>query len=1061
MIQSPLPQEDTALKRVPFVDRRRVLREIEAQMTRGGAARGPVFFVSGPGGIGKTEVLKEILRRCRAGECHSRPWFAASDVIDFYHLETHSLEGLAAAIDRVLKPGPQFLINFRRRLQEFHDLRWGLAGLQQEITRVQNEMGATLIQDLNAMARHRQVVLAFDTAERLMYEPDEVQAPLGINMEETGVEVLPWFLRSFLSQLENIVVLLAARPEPETPPRLRQDLLACLKRRLVEVKLPPFELDDTEEYWEAAAINANERGAGDVSTRIRRVNHGMREVIWRYTAGRPIILSLVIDYVTRADLLLDDLKLPVGVVESMQGLEMEAAQKRLEARMVREFQERGLPADPAIKMLGWARRGLNVELLARLLETPLEEAEPLFDTLRDLAFTKVRPENQHLFLHDEMYKLLWEHVLKHDEFGQRRAFATIVSYYEEAIKGVRAELAKSERPEAKAEPGAGPSDLTTTTNDQRREQERLSGLMAEQVYYALRHNPAEGFRTYYRYLKESYWAGDSRTAMELRDELLLFYREFEDWVSPGSPLSRHDVVCECALRWIDRANRQAKYEMAVAVAERLREDTTLQGSFATAGLLAQAELDLLEGRARIYAGRDSVRGQSLLEQARLTADGFDPGSDTFAQWRKRMLLAETLNDLGYAARVQGLLKGSEKLYSEAILRWRLLGKEADSQHANTLNNLSWALAERGAYNDALRRCLDGLGLRRALGFEASVALSLNTLGLIEVRNDQPHRGQAHCRQALDIFRKFDQPRGIGLACIALSEALRRTALAPEMYPVGRQAEMLKEAAALADEAVAIFAQEAREKVRLVEALIELGCVYREWMRIRETAAYVGTRDLSPGQMVERSERAFRGAIDEACADMPHKMLDAQVNLAWLYYYTKEEGKARDLLTEAMATDAVRPYLICPGKKPPKRDLPQPVFWMHLGKAHLLLGRLAMRKYDDVRKDNGERWRSSKDTGRLSADRPLLVLDMLDDAAEQFLLALEYDRLYADDFRDLRRGQERIYDELKGFNLDFEFPAFVTSMERAEAKYTLTHPTLLESFLTEAFGPMELLKTGAL
>ena len=46
MIQSPLPQEDTALKRVPFVDRRRVLRKIEAQMTRGGVARCAVFFVS-------------------------------------------------------------------------------------------------------------------------------------------------------------------------------------------------------------------------------------------------------------------------------------------------------------------------------------------------------------------------------------------------------------------------------------------------------------------------------------------------------------------------------------------------------------------------------------------------------------------------------------------------------------------------------------------------------------------------------------------------------------------------------------------------------------------------------------------------------------------------------------------------------------------------------------------------------------------------------------------------------------------------------------------------------
>ena len=164
--------------------------------------------------------------------------------------------------------------------------------------------------------------------------------------------------------------------------------------------------------------------------------------------------------------------------------------------------------------------------------------------------------------------------------------------------------------------------------------------------------------------------------------------------------------------------------------------------------------------------------------------------------------------------------------------WREL--RVEFEHANTLNNLSWSLAETGDFQSAITYCDDGLTYASQIGTSLSVALSLNTLGLIETRNGQPERARFRCEQALGIFRDLEQPRGIGLACTALAESLRRMTGVPDLLTDEQALKNLELAEQYAKEAVGIFTDTVKERLRLVEAYIELGCVYREMARRKKS-----------------------------------------------------------------------------------------------------------------------------------------------------------------------------------------------------------------------------------
>jgi tetratricopeptide (TPR) repeat protein len=502
------------------------------------------------------------------------------------------------------------------------------------------------------------------------------------------------------------------------------------------------------------------------------------------------------------------------------------------------------------------------------------------------------------------------------------------------------------------------------------------------------------------------------------------------------------VELDSALAWVERMVRRARYQEAWHIVQGLREKA--QSLLEKGGPLVRAWLDALEGLALAYIGNDLAKAEVLLQGAIRVLQAFEP-EDSSEAWDRRFYLAEALNTQGYLYRTLGRYHQAIEAYQRTLPLYGLLAEDrtqpkttrqaVQALHANTINNLSWALAERGAYQAARRQCEDGLLIRTQLGPRGPIAFSLNTLGMIQMRDDHPFQARVNCHKALDIFRGLGQTRGIGLASIALAEALRRSSWAEtEISPPAQRAEYLREAREHCAEAVKIFDLESgpvKERPRLIEALIEQGCTYRDWVTL---GGKYGGYDPDRPSLAYNAEAALRRAIEvgEVEPGLAHKVTDAQVNLAWLYFYMDEYEQASQEIEAAKKRVPPEYYLPVTQHG---ADLPETFFWVQLGKAHLLEGQVALRKFEADPKN----------------------LDLLPDVGYHYTLSLAYDELFAPDFRDMRRGMDRIYHSLKGLRRGEEFPLVYQGAEAAAEAYRLAKPTRLYEFLNQSFGtPHEVL-----
>ncbi|MGB9724541.1 MAG: AAA family ATPase [Chloroflexia bacterium] len=1032
------------------VNREAILQEIYRAVEGQGTH---VIYLTGPGGIGKTFLLREVLSRLRPGGAWHRPEILAmQEVVDFYHTTTHTSVGFTRSLSEALEraAGENLFPKYDEKYQAFEKKKYDLAGMLKELSTLRDAVLQAFLDDLNELAGRHRLVLTLDTAERLIYGEDPVQERLG--WEPEMVEVLPWLLEHFFPRLQNTVVLLAGQPAP----RLEKDLREALADRLIHRELGPFNAEETAEYFAAVARTARSqaeeyRGRGQekpaawlerFAARVEGIPTGVRQVAWRYTEGRPILLALMVDYLSNSDRLHPRLLEAPEEVKKRSPEEIEAIREEVERDLVRFWQEAGREADVAVEALAWARRGLDAGLLAPMAGVEKEKAERLLEQVRNLAFVKVRPADDRFFLHDEMYELLDRHLLSGlPEARREQMYGAILEEYGKRILAQRDKVRELWVPRREGMPEEGRVPPGTPRRPDypeqlARETDRLYNLMSEEVYYRLRSNPVGGFQTWRLYTKEAFWVGEESLDHLLRSEMLLFLKEREGQETFDG-LRREEVAVVMALQRMERLNRRAKPQ-TVELARQMREQCA--DLLQAAGPLAPIALDIAEGDALAYLGTDLGRAEELLRGSLDALEAFST-ENPLERWWCSIYRAEVHNDLGYLYRIRGLFHRAVEEYRRAVDMWRRLeDEEGDAlrrlsmraQHANTLNNLSWALAERGELRRATSVCSDALEMRRALGPAAPVAFSHNTLGMILLRDGKPHQARVHCERALGIFRDLDQPRGVGLASIALAEALRRMSEVEYLYAPEEIADFLRRAASLTEDAVRIFEEVVPEHPRLVEALIERGCVYRFWAWLRpQYEPAPEQKDPSPEELFRRSERDLSRAMELAGEDLPFRRLDAHVNRAWLYYYVarsglssykQAEGDARKAIEEV--PEAYRP----PGKLPNPDDpgLPDRFYWFLLGKAYLLLGQIYMQQFEE---------------------RKMGPEEALPKGGRFYTLALAYDELYAEDFRDIRRAVHRIYGRTKRRNRE-ELALMRRGMEEVAREFNLKRPTRLERELRE-------------
>ncbi|MFN8483165.1 MAG: tetratricopeptide repeat protein [Anaerolineae bacterium] len=1026
-----------------LVDRASLLDEVKAAIDD--SPRSHVFYITGPGGMGKTVLLQEVLRNlCEEGVWHNPDIVTVTEPVDLFHSETHSSEGVMRAIRAELRPGMDYFQGYRKERDRLEQLKVYLAqpsDIEQQRQRVEE----AFLVDFKQLSEKRRIVLAIDTAEVLLYEPDQVQQML--HLEEEGVGARDWLIRRFLPHVENTVVLLAGRPKPA---RLRQDLEEALGSRLRKKPLGPLSEEDSVSYFREAALVARENRQTRVAEQIERIPDEIRRVIYIYTGGRPILLSLVIDYLTLADRLLPDLTVPLASARAKTQEELDEIQQRLERDIVRAIQDTPRPADRVIMALGWARRGLDVELLMRLEGFDQPTAEALLAEVRRLSFVKVRPADQRLFLQDEMYNLLQRHVLRHlPPTRADEAYAKLVAYAVEKVRQARKALGEQEPLLMDTPPGDEHAPLhheheriNAPTGDElikvrealAEARQRLQNAIADEVHYRLRYDPIDGFENYLRYAEGAFQAHAESLDMQLRDELLQYLDQAEP---EDKALIEDRATWDLAVRWVKRYIAKREYATAIETAGRLRTEagTRMQAL----GLLADAELNILKGWALAYQGTNLDEAEMTLGRALEILKRSQPEPETIDNWQHDRLMANAYNLLGYVRRQRGRSQDAVRYYRGALPFWRALKNE--QEHATTLNNLAMALAEVGDLNQALRYCSDGLAMRRRLGPRYPIALSLNTMGLIEVRYDHLHRAKEYCERALTIFTEMEQPRGVGLAGIAAAETLRRTAERAGIHTPYEQGGLLRDAEKYARTAVEIFSSKddpkKKEQARLVEALIELGCVYRDWARLRPQ--YTWDDDPQALELEAQSEKVLRQAAAEAHVPVPFREVEARVNLAWLYFYKGERARAERMVHEEILPLISREYLIIEGSSVPHPDEPITFYWVQLGKTHILLGEIEAGAYSAL-------YDKLKSVGSDTAP----ALKHLRQAAEEYTLALAYDELFASDFRDMERGLDRIYDTLKTLNPQ-ELDVVSRAIRDTEQKYNLPPPSRMRTYFEESLG----------
>ncbi|MGQ9803884.1 MAG: tetratricopeptide repeat protein [Anaerolineae bacterium] len=980
-----------------------------------GAAK--VVLITAPAGMGKTFLLRKVLERCReGGEWYQPnrvivPPQAGRDLVDLYHSRTHSIEGFLREAWEVLGGPEAGMDEFAAALQRFEQERFHLAELHRELSRARDWLISAFLEDVNRLTADKRLVLAVDTAEKLFYKAGPVEESLQLGAEESAI--LPWLTDAFLGKAQNVVILLAGRPEPHVL-QLKTKLQDTFGNQFAHVDFGNLDERSAVDYFDAVAEAVRKDGYIRTAEMIAKIPEETRRVIYMYTGGQPILLSLMIDHLIVADRLLPEVTVSLDEAQALQNKEgLDAIRTKIEKSLVQGFQERSAEQADVIRLLAWARKGLSADMFARIQGISQEEVSAQLRGIQELSFVKHLGDRY--FLHDALYEMFERH-LSGPARGPTRdsVYTAILNYYAEAISNARDSLkAAFEVPLKDRGKAVGEAHA------------RLARLLGEEMYYRWLVSPESGFQQWEEYHREMYWVNDTATQMELDDEVRAFLKEpANQGKDKFNGLTAAEVERTMLLHRLQRMLLRGEYERLAEVCSKA-SDQFRRLPEPSRDLVA-AQLAILHAEALASRGASLSLSEGLLKDAMTSLGGLGKLSP-FDQRRRDVALAQAWNNLGYLYRTMGRYQEAIEAYQRSAGFWRRLEDDEKeptlrfplrAQYANTLNNLSLALAWTGQFQQALRVCNDALEMRRGLGPDGPVAYSLNTLGLIHTKADQPELAEYACREALEIFTRLDQRRGIGLALTALSEAMRRKAeRRSAIFSPKERKDWLEKAIEHAERAAEIFEKEIREDAQRAQALIELGCAHRDLVRLLKNGNGEGEWQKHANLGEDALNKAKEAACDES---LNYLGVDALVNLAWLYHYAGRDQDAEKTAKEAKGKIPAEFYITEQGIPPEREKLLQAFLFVQLGKIEMLLGEIALHE------------------GNLEA------------AGEHLALSLAYDELYATDFRDMRRGMDRMYALLKTLGAD-KMGSVRKGIDKAAETYRLKKPTRMHQFLKDSFG----------
>ena len=837
-------------KRLSFIGRKEVLSTISEKIVD---SRSWFILVQGPAGIGKTRVLEETERLVVEEAEENEKKLVCLPIIDFYDTAMHSESAIERTIVNSLESqlGNGLFDDFHEALGEF------LQGRSKE-----EDLWKVFKMVLDKVTMETRVVLRFDTAELLEYEHDDPEVLQECEVMGLEAPTLSWLVEK-APELNNTLTLVGSRPSQLVRERFGKASSIALQ----EINIEGFNLEETQEYFQAAE---------PFGTDVIKNAPDMVEKIWFLSDGRPIFISLSLDWLERG--LWDGEIYPKDIAKLRQMSESnddawQTMKQHFEVTIIQKIRELRTPLDRAIAVVTRARKGCDEELLATMMEIDISEVTSIVQELLTLSIVKIphvslgwRPK--WFFFHDEMYDLVekyywWDSYPEYNE--QEKIAQKILTYYDKKLEEIELKITQE------------------VTEVQRGDlQRQRMTLLTEKLYYMYDKDPLWGQIEYDRLDTMANNLRAYEWDQFLRAESLRFLRQ--RWrraamkelikVQNGQVLLNEEINRNCRARWLHRYVARGEYEKVIRIANNL---LTYHPNWPK---YWQARNLVSKAVAEVRIGE--IGGEWLLDDAtkdlndaldlltKVESEKVDPwlfGNTKGTSWVYKGVIARTL----------GNLEAAREAYETSGYIFREI-KWAEGE-ARAINNEGYILAIQGKTAIGLTRCQEGLQIRQRIGDARGVALSFNTMGIIRLFMGDTKEAIVQSKKALSIFQKNRDTANMALAKINLGRAFRQRGLT-DMRRDAKSAERdyFEESERILKEAI-----ENENKLELyyrVEVHNELGCTYKDLANY--LALQHGKRDQYL-RLMHAADNEFSVAHHLAANQLKMAMADNLEDWAWVYH----------------------------------------------------------------------------------------------------------------------------------------------------------------------------------
>jgi tetratricopeptide (TPR) repeat protein len=706
-------------------------REQEKDIIRESLRKGAkVIYLSGEGGIGKTRLLEELPEIVKPLGLA----YKIFNVIDFYNTSNHIGITIEETLLKEIQKDSDNLVEVKEAFEKLDKLR------RKEIE--ESEFHQSFVRAFSAWIEDSWAILCFDTAEFLEYGQDAPEVLSECEVETDVVPAVTW-LKSWLPKLDQATAVIASRPSP----RLKRQLQKSYPdEEWADVPLDHLSLNETQDYFQKSEYG-------------HAVDHEMVERIWILTDGRPILISLAIDWLVR------------GIrVDSIYDVDVEQLKKWKEEKApewknrVKDFEKAlviGIrfldnPIHAALFYAARTRKGFSASIIQELLQSvsrkPFElsdqEVQELMNVLERFSFVK-RPYGARpgwLFLHDEMYDLIDEHIwwVDYPMYSHQAQIADFLAskvYGDEDGEGL---IAESTERLNEAKTGTESVEIAKL----------IDVLKTEQLFYQLEAHPKKGYDLYERADTQAISSRNHDWDDMLRIEILRFLRTLSKRALQGNLIDRIEeggevVVADhinrgCRARWVHRFFARGQVDKAERIARRMIK---LHPDY---NAIWQSRILTSLGAALVRKGET--------EASKHLTQAIDMLEEDDQSWMVQHYKGIAYLYLGLQSRAKGYLSHAAEEYEKAQMIFA--NNDEPTSNARVLTNLAYVWSRQGEVGDAISAANEAIKIRLRHGDIVGTALSYNTLAIAERRAGAVPMARHHAREALKWLQRAGEMEGL-------------------------------------------------------------------------------------------------------------------------------------------------------------------------------------------------------------------------------------------------------------------------------------------------------------